>query len=157
MLGLSVIESPDTVGLFLKIAELDRRAWGRAPGSGFVADGEHAWRLWTEYSYVAAALDESGEVAGVLLGFDTSTGENFAHKLFVDEQLRRTGIGTLLFARYCAYLDKNQLRAVFSTSPTNTAMLHLSSNFGFVSGPVILDYYGPGKDRVLRHRSPRLP
>jgi GNAT superfamily N-acetyltransferase len=154
MSGLRIIESPDTVSLFLQVAELDRRAWGSAPGSEFVADGEHAWRLWAEYSYVAVALSADA-VAGVLLEFDTSLGEHFAHKMFVDENLRTTGVGHLLMTHYCAYLDQKQLRSVFSTLPSNAAMLHLSSKFGFVTGSLVPDYYGPGKDRVLRHRAPR--
>jgi ribosomal-protein-alanine N-acetyltransferase len=150
---IRVIEAPATTNIFLKGAELDRRAWGSGPGSEFVPDGEHAWRLWSEYSYVAVALSSDDEIAGVLLAFDTSTGEHFAHKLFVSEDLRKAGIGHLLLTHYCAYLDKKQLSSVFSTSPSNTAMLHLSSKFDFVRDSLIPNYYGPGKDRVLRRRA----
>lgn len=150
-----IVESPYTVGLFLEVAALDRRAWGSGPGSQFVPDGEHAWRVWAEYSYLAVALGDSGEVVGALLGFDTSNGAHFAHKMFVDEHLRSTGVGSLLMARYCAFLDRERLVSVFTTAPWNAAVIHMSSKFGFVTDASVTDYYGPGKDRLIRRRDPQ--
>jgi phosphinothricin acetyltransferase len=141
--------------LFLEVAALDRRAWGGEPAAKYTPDGEHAWRVWAEYSYLAVAMSPTNEVVGVLLGFDTSAGEHFLHKMFIDERKRSTGVGTQLLEHYCAFLDREHLTSVFSTAPTNTAVLHLSSKFGFVTDSLVADYYGPGKDRLLRRRAPQ--
>ena len=138
-----VVTSPDSVGWALAIAELDRVAWAASPGASFVPDGEHAWRVWAEYSFVAAAISD-GLVLGALGAFDTSTPTlHFLHKLFVRADVRGTGIGRTLMDSYCAYLDGWGMLAELTTAPTNEAMIALSDSFGFtttreVPGPVRL-------------------
>jgi GNAT superfamily N-acetyltransferase len=150
---LSVVTTPSAVALFSEIARLDKVAWGGDPS---VADGDHAWRVWCEHAFVAAAL-EHGKLVGVLLGLPTTDrAVEFLHKLFVAEGHRASGVGRRLMAEYCEHLDANGFASQLTTAPTNAAMIRLCSGFLFEPDRVEEAYYGPGKDRLVLRRAARL-
>jgi GNAT superfamily N-acetyltransferase len=152
-LPVRVVESPESTEFFLQIAKLDREVWGEGPGARAVPDGEHAWRLWTEHAYVAAAIDSTGDLAGSLVAFPTVDPRSyFVHKLFVAPRSRRSGMGRLLLAHFCTYADQQAVSSAFSTDPGNNAMIELSDSFGFRTTDLVQGYYGPGKDRLIRVR-----
>lgn len=150
---LQIISTPDTVGHFLEIAELDRIAWLGSDGADFVPDGEHSWRVWSEYSFVVAALDESSKILGVICSFDTNVDSlHFFHKIFIRADERHKGIGLALMRIYCDYLDSRLLDAIMTTVPNNFPMIGLSDLFGFETQEEIAGYYRDDEDRLLRRR-----
>lgn len=113
--------------------------------------------MWAEYSYVAAAVTPSGAIAGAICALDTAKPQlHFFHKLFIDATYHRMGVGSLLLNSYCIYLDRVQKSSSMTTSLANTAMIALSDGFGFETESLILGYYRPVEDRLLRTRLPRL-
>lgn len=156
-MSFTLIAGADAVSVWREIAELDRRAWKSSKYARYVPDGEHSWRVWAEYSFVAAAMSDDGAVAGALCAFDTQNPEvHFFHKLFIDNALRRMGAGTLILSAYCDYLDRFGKRSIMTTSPENKAMIELSNGFGFKTTSLVEGYYGPAEDRILRQRVPRI-
>lgn len=53
---------------YLAITALDRVAWDTLEYPEKLADGEHTWRVWTEFALCWVAENE-GEIIGVLLAF----------------------------------------------------------------------------------------
>ena len=138
---------------FLQIAELDRRVWVNSADAQFVPDGEHSWRVWTEHSFVCASVTTDGAVIGALCAFDTSNPElHFAHKIFIDEEYTRKGIGLQLLGAYCEYLDTVGKASAMTVSPENTASINLGNKYGFVTESMARGYYRPAEDRLIRVR-----
>ena len=153
-MSLLTIAGKQAIDRFLDIAALDREAWGDAPDARFTPDGEHAWRVWAEYSFVLAVEDvNERKIVGALCGFDTNQDKvHFLHKIFVDPGRIRQGVGNLLLAAYCEYLDTRGLSSNFTTSPLNEAMIAVSDRYGFTTRELIEGYYRPTEDRLLRVR-----
>ena len=148
-----IVSSPESVDLFLEVAALDRIAWLNSSDGKFVPDGEHAWRVWTEYGFVSVALDELGGVVGGLVAFQTNNPDlNFLHKLFVADELQTKGIGSALMAAYCQFLDKASLGSIMTTSPKNKRMIAVSDKFGFETTKEVGGYYRDSEHRLLRLR-----
>jgi ribosomal protein S18 acetylase RimI-like enzyme len=151
-----LVSGLDSVDIFIQIAELDRHVWTDSDDAQYVPDGEHSWRVWTEYSFVCAAIAPDGTVAGAICAFDTKQPTlHFFHKLFIDARFRRMGVGSQLLAAYCEYLDEIEKSSSMTTSPTNTAMIGLSDTYGFLTESNIRGYYRPSEDRLLRTRLPQ--
>lgn len=151
----TVITGPGTIPLFAAIAALDRTAWASNPDSQFTPDGEHSWRIWAEHSFVAAVLTAGDEVAGALVGFDTSDlHTHFFHKIFVAGAHRRQGIGGLLLTAYTEHLDSISKASMMTVAPGNAASLALSTAHGFETAELVPGFYGPTEDRLLRRRQP---
>lgn len=137
---------------FLDIAALDRIAW-KHTGEQFIADGEHAWRVWCEYATLLVArhegaipLAESGQIAGVALMFPTAQHELFLHKIMVHPAVRGGGIGTGLMR---VALEKATATVLLTVDPANRAAVQLYRNFGFQVREEIKGYYRPHEDRYL--------
>lgn len=134
---------------FLPIAALDRVAWGDAP---FIADGEHAWRVWCEYATVllvrrmSEAKDETGDVGGALVMFPTHDDKLFLHKIMVHPDCRGQGVGTALMRAALARADRSVLLTV---DPDNHAAIELYQKYGFRVHRHIEGYYRPHEHRDL--------
>ena len=77
---------------------MDGIAWG-GPNDTFIPDGEHVWRVWCEYATVLVARSSEGDsttdsdgLAGALVMFPTTGGQNFLHKVMVDPRSRGRGV-----------------------------------------------------------------
>jgi phosphinothricin acetyltransferase len=153
---LRVIYGPDTKDWFLEIAALDRMAWKDSVDGEFVPDGEHAWRVWTEYAFVGCVSNEYGDLLAGLVGFQTNQkGLHFLHKLFVLKSHRGLGLGSKLMDEYARFLDDELLSSIMTTSPQNNAMVKLSDDAGFTTVEEVRGYYRDSENRLLRVREPR--
>jgi len=137
---------------FLKIAKLDRDAWGQNEYANFVPDGEHVWRVWVEYAMVYCA-EEKGNIVGVILAFPTKDNDKyFLHKIFIDYAFRKQSIGKKLFTKLCHQLDNKKLNCSLTTAPTNEAMKKLCKKFHFNDMKFVKSYYRAEEDRLFYTR-----
>lgn len=137
---------------FLQIAALDRIAW-LDTGEPFIADGEHAWRVWCEYGTVllADATQGTETAAGAALMFPTNQQEIFLHKIMVHPEWRGQGMGTALMNHALQLADRPVLLTV---NPENAAAVKLYENFGFQRHRYIKGYYRPHEHRLLMRYVP---
>ena len=139
---------------FLLAAELDRIAWGPAPGSRFVADGEHVWRHWAEDALALGAF-QGEDLRGVALAFPGFSGRVCLHKMFIHPDLRGRGVGTRLLEEMLAELDRRETVVYLTVDPENVAARKLYAGFGFADREFVPAYYGPGQDRYVMEREAR--
>lgn len=138
-------------GDYLKVAALDRMAWPAAPDT-FIPDGEHIWRIWSEYATLMVArlpdatLPESGDVCGALVMFPTDTAEDFLHKVMVHPDCRGQGIGTQLMS---ASLQQARRPTLLTVDPQNAAAVALYRKLGFEVRETIAGFYRPHEDRCV--------
>jgi GNAT superfamily N-acetyltransferase len=113
-------------------------------------------------------LERDDEVIGFLIGFlsQSRPAEAYIHFVGVAPDVRRHGLGALLYKRFFALARARQRTEVHCvTSPGNTRSLAFHRGLGFelepgdylVDGvPVKRDYDGPGLDRIafVRRLSP---
>jgi phosphinothricin acetyltransferase len=140
---------------FLKVAALDRIAWPIVPDV-FIPDGEHIWRVWSQYATLLVArlaevpddpkFAEVGDIGGALVMFPTNTGELFLHKIMVHSPLRGQGVGSKLMRAGLARADAPVLLTV---DPANASAVRLYENFGFHIRERVNGYYRPHEDRYL--------
>ncbi|MCH9652374.1 MAG: GNAT family N-acetyltransferase [Planctomycetes bacterium] len=134
---------------FLEIAALDRLAWPEEPDT-FIPDGEHAWRLWSEYAtiLIAESSDENQQsrLAGALLMFPTNTNETILHKIMVHPDFRGQGIGSALMKQA---LQSATEVVLLTVNPDNTPAVRLYESFGFQIRTRIEGYYRPHEHRLL--------
>jgi len=148
---------------YLSVAALDRISWPIAPDL-FIADGEHIWRIWCDLATLLVArldlaqstpLSESGEIAGALVMFPTSTDELCLHKIMVHPDYRGTGIGTRLMQ---AGLETATAPVLLTVDPANERAVALYQNFGFSVRERIDGFYRPHEDRLIMvHPGPGAP
>jgi len=137
---------------FLKISELDRKAWGHNKDAQFVPDGEHVWRLWVEYAIVYCAFDNE-HIIGVILAFpSTDPFQYLLHKIFIDYNYRNKGIGQMLFSILCDKLDELNAECSLTTSSGNNRMLEICSKFSFSEKIFVKSYYRETEDRYFLTR-----
>lgn len=139
---------------FLKIAELDRTAWGKNRHSDFIPDGEHIWRIWCEYAFVEVAYD--GDVlVGVGVSIPTKDSKlYFHHKLFIREDYRGQGIGLQLTANRIRRANEVGAATLFTTDSNNEVMQHVGEKLGYEKVEFVKGYYRPEEDRYLMKREP---
>lgn len=139
---------------FLEIAALDRNAWPEEPDT-FIPDGEHAWRLWSEYATVLIAEfgdeDHRHTIAGALLMFPTNTEETFLHKIMVHPDFRGQGIGSALMKQA---LQAAKSVVLLTVNPDNAPAVRLYESFGFRTRTRIEGYYRPHEHRLLMEYLP---
>lgn len=104
---------------------------------------------FADTSYVVD--DADGRLAGFVIAFlspaDPAT--VYVHFIGVDPALRGSGLGRELYERIADEAKAaGRSRLVAVTSPINTTSLAFHRAIGFVVGPVVADYDGPGEDRV---------
>jgi len=70
--------------------------------------------------------------------------------LAITASARGQGVGAALLQRVIELRDQAPQRPSIEvlTAPSNAAMRGLLERFGFISGELIPDYYGPGSDRI---------
>lgn len=141
---------------FLAIAELDRRAWQENRNSEFIPDGEHVWRIWVEHALVYAARDGEDRVVGAILAFPCISGKYCVHKVFVDKQYRRRGIGGRLFEVLLEETDRLKLDCFLTVDPGNEAALRLYATWGFTERLFVPGFYRANEDRYVLTRKCRL-
>lgn len=139
---------------FLAIAALDRQAWGTNRHSTYIPDGEHAWRLWTEFAHVFCARD-SESVVGAVLAFPCLEENLYClHKVFVDRASRGQGLGGQLFEAVFEALDAESADCFLTVDPENASAIRLYENWGFTDRRFVEGFYREEEDRlVLTRRS----
>lgn len=138
---------------YLKIAALDRMAWPVEPDT-FIPDGEHIWRVWSDFATLLVAraaeghqaTDDTGDVRGALVMFPTSSGDLFLHKMMVHPDCRGQGIGTALMR---AALDDADRPVLLTVNPDNAPAVQLYENMGYVVRERIEGFYRPHEHRLL--------
>lgn len=152
---MSHVIEPALTSDFLNVAALDRIAW-TAPGGDFIPDGEHVWRIWTEYATVLVAraaggeaLEHSEDIAGAVVMFPTQAGETVLHKIMVHPTLRGQGIGGDLMR---AALQRAATTVLLTVDPNNEAAIQLYRNFGFEIRERVDGFYRPHEDRYVMAR-----
>lgn len=143
---------------YLKIAALDRIAWPIEPDT-FIPDGEHIWRVWSDYATLLVARardgkqasDETVDVRGALVMFPTSSGDLFLHKIMVHPDSRGQGIGTALMQAALELADRPVLLTV---NPDNKPAVQLYENMGYVVRDRIEGFYRPHEHRLLMAFTP---
>lgn len=140
---------------FLDIASLDRRAWLGNRNPEFIPDGEHAWRLWVDGAHVFLAR-ERDVVVGAILAFPMLDGALCVHKVMVEQAYRGRGLGSRLFYRLLAEVDRRGGAACFLTvDPANDAALRLYEKWGFTERQFFVGYYRAHEDRYVLTRPAR--
>lgn len=131
---------------FLRVAALDRVAWLHT-GEPYIADGEHAWRVWCEYGTVLVCEDgEEEAAAGALLMFPTAQGQIFLHKIMVRPDSRGKGLGSALMREG---LKRAEQPVLLTVDPENAPAIQLYRNFGFREHKHVQGYYRPHEHRLL--------
>ena len=134
---------------FLTISELDRQAWRDNRSSDFIPDGEHAWRLWVEYSTVFVAELGDKKIVGAALLFKANDCSLYLfHKIFVDKKYRDQKIGNMFFQNIADFLDKEKADCLLTTDPVNSRMIHLCDKYGFTDKRLVEGYYRQDEDRL---------
>ena len=136
---------------FFQIAELDRCSWNDGWASQYVPDGEHVWRLWVEYALVFCCF-EGKKLVGVSLAFPTINNTFAVHKIFVHNDFRDKGIGTLLFNQLIEEMDKYDKDSFLTVSPENNAAIKLYKNLGYETEELINGYYREDEHRIIMKR-----
>lgn len=98
------------------------------------------------------AEDENEELLGFVCGFlsQTADDEAYIHFVGVDPDARGGGLGRALYERFFEEVradGRSVVRCV--TSPANERSVAFHQSLGFEVERVVLDYDGPGEDRVL--------
>ena len=139
---------------FLEIAKIDREAWNNNENSRFIPDGEHAWKLWCEYSLVLCAEIEE-QIIGAALSFKTDIENLYAiHKIFVIKRHQNDGIGSRLMKLTIDKISNKKMDAFLTVDPKNTKAVKLYRNMGFEQESFIKGYYRSNEDRlVMKYRS----
>lgn len=94
--------------------------------------------------------ETSGEVIGMLQFEKADSTQWNLLTLAIGSQHRAKGVGKALLKRLVEELDRTAYLVTISclTSPNNLAMQQLLESFGFFQVGLLLDHYGPGKDRL---------
>ena len=103
------------------------------------------------------SVDRGGvQMTGFLVGFASpdDAEQAYIHFVGVDPGVRGSGLGRALYERFFD-LMRSQGRTVVHavTSPVNTGSIAFHQALGFSAGEPVVDYDGPGADRVVFARS----
>ncbi len=96
------------------------------------------------------------ELAGFLVGFGSPADaeQAYIHFVGVDPAMRGSGLGRALHERFFALMRADGRRVVHAvTSPVNTGSIAFHLAMGFSASEPVIDYDGPGQDRVVFTRA----
>lgn len=137
------------------ISSIDQTAWELNRNSEHIADGEHVWRLWTEYAFIGVSL-ENHKICGFILSFPT-TEKNmfFVHKILVTPKFRGKGHGRELMVFCNDYANQHELTLKLTTDTNNVAMQQLCEKMGYKRETLCKGYYRDNEDRYIFTRQPK--
>ena len=138
-------------GDFLEIAALDRVAWKDSKFGEFIPDGEHAWRIWCEYSLTYVARIE-GKLVGAIMAFTCDSGGYYLHKAIVEKAFRGRGIGSKLIESMLEDIDRRKESIFLTVDPENHGAIRLYENFGFTERTYEKGFYRDHEDRFILRR-----
>lgn len=119
----------------------------------------HHPTIVNEFGNSAFVIKQDNRVLAYLFGFLSQTGPvGYVHLLAVRQGYRQQGLARQLYARFEQYARGKgctQLKAI--TSPVNSLSIAFHKSIGMKlvgdsyagDTPVVKDYSGPGKDRVV--------
>ena len=122
----------------------------------------HQPYLISEFGTSAFVVKEAGQVAAYLFGFLSQTEPvGYVHLLAVRDSHRKRGLGRQLYDHFAGFARAagcHEIRAI--TTATNSASIAFHRGVGMEllgvpneeGVPVVKDYGGPGKDRVVFHK-----
>jgi ribosomal protein S18 acetylase RimI-like enzyme len=96
------------------------------------------------------------ELAGFLVGFGSPADaeQAYIHFVGVDPAARGTGLGRELYERFFVLMRADGRSVVHAvTSPVNTGSIAFHRAMGFSASEPVVDYDGPGQDRVVFTRA----
>jgi GNAT superfamily N-acetyltransferase len=119
----------------------------------------HHPTLLYEFGNSAFVIRSGNKVIAYLFGFLSQTEPvGYVQLLAVRQGYRRQGLGKKLYHHFERYAVEHGCRRLKSiTSPVNTLSINFHKNIGMMPAgepgeadvPIIKDYSGPGKDRVV--------
>jgi len=136
---------------FLEIARLDRVAWRGNRCGEHIPDGEHVWRVWVEHTLVFCAKNEN-IIVGVAAAFPCVSSQYCLHKIFVDHDFRKNGIGAKLLELVVGEMDNIGADCFLTVDPANTSAVTLYEKFGFSEKMLVKGYYRDNEDRYVMTR-----
>lgn len=147
-IGEQVTIRAATVADLAAVKALDKTAFAPGESAELAADGEFERGVAEEGLIVAVS---GNEIVGFVQFGPTIAAEWFIYGAAVAPQRRGEGhAGHLVNAALAAIRRRagNEIRVAATTAPTNTAMVRVLTNTGFVGTAWVDDYFGPGKDRL---------
>ncbi len=115
-----------------------------------------------EFGNTAFVIKSGSKVIAYLFGLLSQTEPvGYIQLLAVRQEYRKQGLGRMLYEHFEKYAVKHGcLRLKAITSPINTLSINFHRSIGMLPDgetgeaviPVIKDYSGPGKDRVVFHK-----
>lgn len=147
-IGEQVTIRAATVADLAAVKALDKTAFAPEESAELAADGEFERGVAEEGLIVAVS---GNEIVGFVQFGPTIAAEWFIYGAAVAPQRRGEGhAGRLVNAALAAIRRRagNEIRVAATTAPTNTAMVRVLTNAGFVGTVWVDDYFGPGKDRL---------
>jgi len=125
--------------------------WGR-PIAGSLP------RLFLDHFYRSSLLatDESGALAGFLVGILSPSEADWAYIHFVGvaPAARGTGLGRRLYEEFFALAQADGRRSVGAiTAPVNAGSIAFHQSMGFAARGPVAGYDGPGKDMIVFDRA----
>ena len=97
-------------------------------------------------------VERNGELAAFLIGFMSQSEPRvgYIHFVGVHPENRQAALGRALYERFFELARARGAQEVHCvTSPVNTGSIAFHTRLGFVASETILDYDGPGDDRVV--------
>jgi len=143
---------------FLSIAALDREVWKQNEYSEFASDGEHTWRLWTDYALVFCALTDwddrsfKQKIVGAVIAFPTVKDIYCIPKIFISSRYRGQGVGNNLLSVLLDKTDEIKTDVFLTVDPILTSAISLYKKYGFTVLTYKEGYYRPEEDRLIMLR-----
>lgn len=138
---------------FMAIAKLDAVVWNDdGINRNYIADGEHAWRKWVDFSLVYYAENKQGEKVAAIVAFPTIKNGWCIHKLFVAQNYRQLGIAKSLMQHVLNDIDRLEKKVFLTVAPANACAINLYELFGFKIKKLHHGFYRDHEDRYMMKR-----